>query len=229
MTKNSNRESIFEALFRQAVIDNFYDQINSFSNDDSNISFNFSLNHQLKMTKLFYNEKRKQILHKTNIWIRRLVIIIFVVITILFSSLMFVPEARAIIVSTVIEWFDRYIRFTSNTPTSEKSSLEPSYIPGGFTEKNRFIDDIGMQIKYVNNENTVIKFSSSVINAQLTLDNENYDFEYRIINSSNIYLLKSLDNDKDNIIIWETEDYRYVIESLISIDELIDMAQSLFN
>ena len=161
MTNSRANDNVFDALFKQAVIDNFEEQLDSLSQDaEPSMQYTFSTEHEKRMSMLFAKEKRKEVLRTTVKWGRRVAAIFLIAVTVLFGSLMLVPEARAVIVGTIIEWFDQYTRFTSTIPTTDESSLEPTYIPDGFFEVFRD-DEIAIKsIVWRNSEDEFIDFMS---------------------------------------------------------------------
>ena len=222
-------ESVFDALFGQAVIDNFNEQLDLLT-DDTDIEPQpiFSSEHEKRMMLLFAKENRKERIRKTIKWSKRVAAVILIGISVLFGSLMLVPEARAVIVGTVVEWFDQFTRFTSTAPESEKTNLEPTYIPDGFREDYRNSNEFTTIILFINDVDGVdIFFEASIIAAQLSVNNIGKEYEIKQIDGIDYHLLKAVDSDAESIIVWETDGQRYLVGSLIPIEELLKMALSI--
>jgi hypothetical protein len=59
LNKNQVNDVVFEALFRQAVIDDFNDEINSIpSNEQMTKLYSFSPEFEIKMKRLFIKDSR---------------------------------------------------------------------------------------------------------------------------------------------------------------------------
>ena len=228
MSNSQANESIFEALFTQAVIDNFDEYLESLSQDDKLSSHCiFSADHEKRMSTLFAREKRKINITAASKWVKRVAAVIFIAVSILFGSLMFVPEVRATVIDTVVEWFDQFTRFTSRSTEATKSNLEPTFIPEGFIEEYRYKTDFQTIILYINNYGIEIDFMSTPINAQHSVDNEGYEYEVVRYNTIDYHIFTSIDLEKVNFIIWEEEGARFQVGSTISMDILFVIALSV--
>ena len=231
LSDSVTRDSVFEALFRQAVIDNFYEELDSLPPDvELAKQFAFSPEHELRMKKLFAREERLERLHTTAKWSRRLVATIAIVVTLLFGSLMLVPQVRATVVQTLIEWYERFTMFTSNAPEAEKTNLEPQYIPIGFVEIVRDELELMTTILYLNEDDgSVISFSSTRMSGSTAVDNEMVDYIVSVVNGNEYHCFVSTEAGGEVTIVWEKNNQRYIITSTISIDELMKMAVSVEN
>jgi len=228
VTNSKTSESVFESLFRQAVIDNFDEQLDSITQKfESSEPSAFSLEHEKRMMLLFAKENRKDKLHKTIKWSKRIAAIIILTISLLFGSLMFVTEVRAAVIGIVVEWFDQFTRFTSNAPVTEKKNHEPTFIPNGFWESLHDSNDFITVILYENNEGLSILFDTHLASAQLSVDSEDHIYETKEINNIFYHILTTSAKGKANKIIWEIDGQRYLLASELSIEELFEMAFSV--
>ena len=229
MNISQANEAVFEALFRQAVIDNFYEELDSLPPDDELAKqYTFSPAHELRMKKLFARDVRVEHIRATVKWSKRIAAAVVIVVALLFGSLMLVPQVRAIVYQTIIEWYDKFVSFTSNTPEIDRTNHAPQYIPEGFRETIR--EDIGSMITiiYTNDDNGVlITFQSSRLANSTAIDNEMMEYEVFPKEGIEYHLFVSTDDSSENTIIWEKSKQRYTIVSIISIDELINMAISV--
>lgn len=227
MDKGQINDNIFEALFRQAVIDNFYEELDSLPPDEELAKMYIaSPEHALRMKKLFAREARKD-RHRAALKTgKRVVAAIVIAICILFCALMLVPRVRATVVSTVVEWFEAFTRFTSGTPVMDSESLEPTHIPEGFWEAGRYFDDVMTIILYKNGDGEIIVLQSSLADGVLTIDNEYAIYELRIINGIEYHVLTAIESGDENSIIWDIGGWRYVLRSIIYVEYIQNMALS---
>jgi hypothetical protein len=222
------RESVFDALFKQAVIDNFYDELNLVTqNSDLTEQYNVSAAFEKRMDALFAKEKQKASLTTFAIWCKRVAAVVVITASILFSSLMLVPEVRAVVVETVIEWFEQFARFTSGSIETTAPFLEPVFIPDGFWEEYRYSDDVRTTILFINSYDVLLFFDASLSASQLSVDSEGHEYEKRQINNTVYHVLIAIDIGKENKIIWDIDGNRYFLSSEIPIEDLFQMALSL--
>ena len=228
MTSSNVTDNIFDALFKQAIIDNFNDELDSYVPDSESIKqYMFTPEHERRIRALFAKEERKESLRNVMIWSKKIAAVLIIAISILFGSLMLVPEVRAVINETVIEWFDQFVRFSSNATDEEKTNLEPSYIPDGFEEDYRDGNEYITIIIYTNQDGVRIFFESQTVDAQLSVDNEGYEYEIKQFGTIDYHIFTAVVNDKENSIIWERSGQRYHLSSVVSVDQLLEIAFSI--
>ena len=221
-------DSVFEALFRQAVIDNFNEELDSLPPDEELAKiYTFSPEHENRMRRLFTLEARKERTRTVIRWSRRAVAVIVIAVTIIFSTLMFVPQVRAAVAQTIIEWCDKFVRFTSRAPEEAKMDLAPGYIPDGFNEIIRDESDTITTVIYENEDDMLLIFQASVASGSLSVDNENSNYEMCLIDDIEYHIFTSTVEAEDSLVVWETKDQRYTISSMISIEEILAMATSI--
>jgi len=222
-------DSVFEALFRQAVIENFYDELDSLPpRDELAKQYIPSDAHKARMKRLFASEARKERLRATSKLCRRIAAAFVITAAILLGALMSVPQVRASVIQTFVEWYERFVSFTSGSPEASKTNMEPEYVPEGFIEIIR--DDLTMMtiIVYANDaEGSMITFQSFRASDAIAVDNENAAFSIQQIDGVEYHLLSADDDTGENTIVWDMDEQRYVITSTISMDELVKIAVSV--
>lgn len=228
MSTKQMSDNVFDALFGQAVIDNFYNELDSLPTaEELAIMYKPSEAHAIRMKKLFAAEKRKERIHTVLVWSKRVAAVITIATTILFGSLMFVPEVRAAVVETIIEWYEQFTRFTSTSTNVDKTDLEPEYIPDGFEEEMRSITESITIILYTNEYDEVITFQSSLSEGSLAVDNEGRDYEVKSVDDVDYHIFTAGDNESENTILWDRHGQRYFVTSTIPIDELLTVVLSV--
>jgi hypothetical protein len=223
-------DSVFDALFRQAVIDNFFTELDSLPSDDTLAElYSFSAEHELRMKRLFARDARIERFHTALIWSKRVAAAIILAMSILFGSLMFVPEVRAVVYETITEWYEKFVRFTSNAPTTDKVNHEPGYIPEGFQEYLR--DELGTMttIIYLNDSGVVIQFETCTLSNSISVDNEDRRYIVERKDNTDYHVFTSVVDEKMNSIIWEQFGQRYHVSSTLSLDEIWKIALSVGN
>ncbi|MCL2517190.1 MAG: hypothetical protein FWF15_01380 [Oscillospiraceae bacterium] len=107
MDNSKNNDPVFEALFKQAVIDDYTDEIDSIpSNDELVKKYPFTPQFNVRMKKLFARVRRKEILNKVIKFSQRAAVIFLFFTTFLFGLLLINPEVRATVGNVFVEWFE---------------------------------------------------------------------------------------------------------------------------
>jgi len=228
MNNNYVKDSVFDALFNQAIIDNFYDDLDSFKQEtELSVPYTFSPEHEKRMSVLFSGEKRKKRFNTVLTWSKRIAAAFVITLAVLFSGLMFVPEVRATIIDIALEWYEGYVRLPTGSGEGKISQLESAYIPDGFWEDYRNETHEGTTIIYNNKNSNIILFHISLTSSHLSVNTDGVTYE-TIQNESRMYhVFTAYKSGSRNTVIWEYDGNRYYISSIISIDELLLMAASV--
>ncbi|WP_026476234.1 DUF4367 domain-containing protein [Alkaliphilus transvaalensis] len=227
-TRNSN-DVAFEALLRQAVIDNYLEEITSIpSNEELYKIYSFSPEFELKMDKLFSKDKAKDNFKQILYYTKRVAILIMATSTILFSALLFNSDVRASVVRVGVNIYEQFtsIRFNNATYVNLADfEINIGYLPDGYFEYSREeLGDVGI-ITITNKEKVLyIIYSSNMDNF---VDNENRIFEERIINDDIVFVTTATGKDFDNILIGSIGSLTINIEGEFVADELIKVFKSI--
>lgn len=225
MSKLYISDHLFEVLFRQAVIDNFNRQLAKIPcEEELSKTIAFSARHELRMKKLFVYNNRKERIKAVLKWVKKIAAIIVLTISILFGTLMTVPDVRAAVTETLIFWFDQFSKFISTETVIKMERLEPSYIPEGYVESERIEIDNFLSILYVNNSGDILSFTVVSADDSVSADNENRVYSEITIENINYHIFDGSANEKDSDIIWEYGGYRYLISAPIPMEKLLKMA-----
>jgi len=228
MSKNQTDDSIFEALFRQAVIDNFYDELNALPPlDELAKEYEPSPEHKARMKKLFAGVERREKIHRAIGAGKRIAAILLISITVLFGALMFVPHVRAAIAETIISWHQEFVRFFSPAAIIDSTSMEPTYIPEGFWEEFRDEVDLSTLILFLNEAGEHILFESNRAVGVLYIDSEDALYELREINGIIYYVFIAVEYGRENSVIWDVGGWRYMLRSAVYVEYLYKMALSV--
>jgi hypothetical protein len=221
-------DNVFEALFRQAVVENFLDELDSLPPDDELAKlYPFSPEHEARMKKLLNREMRKERFRNVATHVRKIAAALAIIVAVLFGSLMLVPEVRAAVIDTIISWHEMFVRFVSNAPAATETGREPRHIPRGFQEEYRIEDEEITTILYTNDYGEVIVFESGPIVGSLALDNANATHVAVYINGMAYHVFTAIYESGENFIVWEIGGMRYFVRSTIAVSELQLMAESV--
>jgi len=113
MNKDQVNDVVFEALFRQAVIDDFNEEIDSIpTNEQLAKIYSFSSEFEIRMKKLFIKDRRSSLLKNTMLYSRRVASVLIIVLGLLFGTLLFNTEVRAAVGRVLVEWYEKFTSFT---------------------------------------------------------------------------------------------------------------------
>jgi hypothetical protein len=140
---------------------------------------------------------------------------------------MLVPEVRAVVVETITEWYEKYVRFTSTSTEPEKANLEPTYIPDGFWEELCNELDTMTTILYMNEDGVIIQFESGLSGGSISVDSEGRGYSVIRADGIDYHTFATDDTEKMNAVVWETGGQMYHVASPLPIDEILEIAHSV--
>lgn len=228
-------DSVFEALFRQAIIDDYNEEIDSIPPKNELMeALSFSPEFELRMKKLLAREQRKETLTKAMVFGKRVAAIFIVATSVFFCGLLLSTEVRAAIKNIVVELFDEFTSFIFHGETSnpeKQAEWRPKYLPAGYQENSVEMLGKAINIEYVNAQEDVIHYSyrPEGNDTSISVDNENHIIESKTINGHEAYTAKAMKDDFENGVIWSVGEYTFSIWSKLSIEEIIKIAQSVSN
>jgi hypothetical protein len=228
-------DSIFEALFRQAVIDDYIEEIDSIpSNDELAEKYPLTPQFDMRMKKLFLRVRRKEIFRKIVKYTQRAAMVFLLVSTLLFGLLLINPEVRAVVGNVIVEWFENFTSITfsgtePNAENAEEKNIRPSYLPDGYAMTSS-VDLLNvMLIIYSDESGNEISFTfRSGDNAtNISIGNTHHIIENTTIHGTGAFLAIATHEDSANGVIFVFENSVIDIWGRVHIDELIRMAESV--
>ena len=220
-------DKIFDALFRQAVIESVEREVMELPPEAELSDVTFSQRHERRMEKLFASSLRKNRIVTALKFARRAAAVILIVATLLFGALMTSQEVRATVVNTIVQWFEQFALFQSEQVDEPTAIMLPSYVPEGFVEVERVEMEHSIFILFENEHNDMIFFIAQPVAGLLAVDHEQRGYELMVVNGFNFHVFSSAEYRYENTIIWEYSGNRYSIFTSISMDIAIKIALSI--
>ena len=182
----------------------------------------------LKIERQAYKKTQRK---PINFWSvsRRIVASILVVLGLGGIVLFCVPEVKASVLDTVIEFFENYVGFNFSTTKTEIQLGEHTlyYLPKGY-ELTNSVESTGFSQYFFTNEADVIVLRSMTNSiAKIGTDDENCTIQSIEISSYTAYALIPDNPEEPNTIVWGNEEQSFILKGSLSIKELTRMAKSL--
>ncbi|MGJ0848516.1 DUF4367 domain-containing protein [Tissierella praeacuta] len=232
MNKRKVNDMVFEALFRQAVVDDFNEEIDSIPpNEQLAKIYSFSPEFEVRMKKLFAKNRRKDFAKAIMFYSRKIASILIIVLGLLFSTLLFNTEVRATVGKVLVEWYEKFTSFTfkDGKVIDKKKDWTLNYLPKGYVLKNFEMLGNITNIEFINNQGDKIRFSyrpeESITN--ISVDNENHEIDRCIILENEAFSISSVNDQFDNGVIWNTNGHTFDLWGKLPIDELKKIAESI--
>jgi len=228
---NNTDDDLFEALFAQAVIKSFEDELAAIPPREELLKmYTFSDRHKAKMEKLFRLDRRRDRRKKIAFWGRRVAVALTISITVFSAALMFVPTVRAAVADVVIQWFDQFTKFSSNPEIDDASALntwEPQYLPDGYKNIETLIQDDINQFIYSNTEGQEIVFTYVAGIGSISVNNEKVSYRVETHGGISYQIFESQETGIDSSVVWDMNGYSFLISGECPVTELVEIAKSV--
>lgn len=151
-------------------------------------------------------------------------------VIVIFTGISFaVPEVRATIWGTVIEWFENHIIIyfsdTGKIKIDRDNIIYPEYIPSGYEKISEIIGENNADVFYSNGED-YINFSFYVSSLSVGTDNRISEYKEIKIKDYDGFIFSY---DGLNILLWQDENYTYELNAQNNDVDLVQIAESIYN
>ena len=226
-----NNQVSFDSLLRMAVRETYMDQVNSIPPEDElEKILHTDDNFKNKIRAIVRRENRNEKLIHFSRAATKVAVVVLVCISLTFASLMTAEAVRESVVTTILEWHDKFTRIFIETDAEldKLPEIRFNYIPEGFelvVEGSYSKDDYRIFLyKNTNNSFINIIIQGGKIDDSIFLDNE----------QSNIFIIKidNIDclwkyNEYENQLLISLKDKIYTITSSLSIEEIIKIYKNI--
>lgn len=222
---------IFEAMMKNALIERYSNEVDSLMTEPEE-KFSEPL-----------ERKAEKIIRKVGIYEQAKNIgkiaaksfsVALIVLGISFAFLLTQPKVYAAVRDVIRSVFSDHDSYSSDSFTSDTdgvifdNSIVPSYIPEGYKLRQAFYGDYDVDLIYENNDDQDLNYSYSTKDAtKISINNERIEFSERQINGISYYVYKAISPDDYTTVIFYYDEYIFVIDSQLSVDEIIKIAESV--
>jgi len=230
---SEHENSLFDIMFEQAVIKNIDDELAAIpTRAELEKMYILSDRHKARMKKLFARDKRHDIWKIACVWGRRAAACISITVAVTSAVLMTNPKVFAAVQGTVVEWFDQFTKYgvgTKQLPTEVSvadSEWYPTYLPDGYSKSASSIDGNIATVIYKNEESGVITLIYTSVGGVVSVNNEGIIYGEKIIDGVAYGIYAAVEENENNMIVWEKNGIRFQLFSDAPIPKLQKMAQS---
>lgn len=222
-----------DAVFSYAVkISRCLDEDEWPSDEELKREYPFSTSFDKKMRKLLKRADSNRMVRFTPIIVFKRVVVCIAMLSVMTTCVFAtVPSVREAVVTTVIEWYDKYIRvaFSSDRITDIKlsESVSVDYLPEGYSLLSSEIQDAYFYSTYKNEHGNLITIT--IISGADTfqdVDNENREQSFVSFGSITNAIFSKGDNN-NNVLSYSDCGLQVVIFSNEPLEEFIKIAENI--
>jgi hypothetical protein len=114
------------------------------------------------------------------------------------------------------------------TPETFNSELRPSFIPQGYRIQSVWYGYSGVVVEYANEENEIIIVRYGIADDSAVFVNSEHSIQRVVlVNGREAFFYESTDEDFSSNLVWNYGGYAFVILAQISLDEFVQIAESI--
>ena len=201
--------------------------------DEMNASFHPSENFQKRIKKLIKLSKKKQTQKEIGSIAKHIFLVMTTVVTIFSCSMLPVQAVREAVISTMLNWRDQFVEIIySHEDNSNTANLiqnvELTYLPEDLVASEpATITATGYRVEYQSNQGKwlILRILSIQDEQTLALDDE-YSSIYHLSFDGHDGLW-GITSDGSNVLLWQSNELSYQINSNCDLPELIKIAQGI--
>lgn len=184
-----------------------------------------------KMDKLLRTAKNKQRMRQWQRVAKRTAVCFTVLVTLFTCMMMPAKAVQKAVATTLIEWQDKFMRviFSSDATKEQKlpETIELSYIPDGFSQRDAIIhDEYSFLAVYANEHDSFRVYIITMEDqAQISVDNENTTF-YTLC-FSDCEALLGMSEKGINTLVWNKNNFIYRVSGTLDLKEMIQIAENI--
>ena len=224
MINKSVDNAVFDAILRKAFTEAFEREVAEIEAQPSAAG---ALPEKYRRAeRKYYNKKMKQS-SGTYAVLRKIAACILICLSVGFAALMAIPTVRASVWDSVVNFYEKYIKFDFNVTAGGEETIGEytlGYVPNGFVRTAAYETALKNVCKYENGQN-VINIRYYPDGHDIAYDDEKGKIYTIKINDIDGYLVEYLDGTYT--LVWEYNHNVFTVDGNISSKEIIKIAENI--
>ena len=225
MINKSVDNAVFDAVLQKAFTEAFAREVAEIEAQPS--ASEALLEKYRRAERKYYNKRMKQS-SGTHVVLRKIAACILICMSVGFAALMAIPTVRASVWDSVVNFYEKYIKFDFNVTAGGEETIGDytlGYVPDGFVRTDAVETSLKHKYKYENGQYTFnIVYQHSKENT-IAYDDENGVMRSIQINGIDGYMIK-YPNEKYTLV-WEYNHIVFTVDGNIDSKEIIKIAENI--
>ena len=225
MINKSVDNAVFDAVLRKAFTEAFEREVAEIEAQPSAAG---ALPEKYRRAeRKYYNKKMKQS-SGTYAVLRKIAACILICLSVGFAALMAIPTVRASVWDSVVNFYEKYIKFDFNvTSVGEETIGEYTlgYVPDGFVRTDALEESTSNRYRYENQEGYFFISYYYTGSQGISYDDENGKVHIVDINGEDGYLIEYIGGRHS--VTWKNKETIFTVDGELSADEIIKIAEKI--
>ena len=224
MINKSVDNAVFDAVLRKAFTEAFEREVAEIEAQPSAAE---ALPEKYRRAERKYYNKKMRGASGTYAVLRKIAACILICLSVGFAALMAIPTVRASVWDSVVNFYEKYIKFDFNVTAGGEETIGDytlGYVPDGFVRTAEVEELTGNGYRYENKEsNFYVSYYTK--NRAINYDDENGKTHIVGINGVDGYMVEYLDGTY--AIVWRHNNAVFTVDGDISVHEMIKIAEKI--
>ncbi|MDR1328183.1 MAG: DUF4367 domain-containing protein [Oscillospiraceae bacterium] len=218
--------SVLEAVFRQAVIENYENELDELNNEPD---VSVSDRHRRRMEALFAKARREKQTAVIIVWAKRFSAAAASLLVIVGALLMTVPAVRASAGEAFVAFCEKYVTFGSGSAEVPDAAVDwsPTFIPEGFSESSRAQFTTITVIRYADAEGEIIEFMYMPADDSMSVNYEHVDYGQTLHGDIVYHTFAAETDEYKSAVVWDTDGYIFNVTAYLPVEQLLEIAWSV--
>ncbi len=227
LSKEAN-ERLWNALIKEALIEKCSKELQEIKAETE--AHEFSSEFKKSIKKIMSSIGKKENIKQAAKVFKHIAVTTAAIMGIIFGALLTQPEVYASVsgvIKNVFHSYDLYINKGNKTEKIDKK-IHLGYVPNGYEIASIFYYDCDVSMTYENENKITFNFDYGLANGFVFyVDNERHSCIELSHNNVNYYFYSANIPDEENILLWYSDKYYFVIYAQLPQDELVKIAENL--
>jgi anti-sigma factor RsiW len=218
--------SMLEALFRQAVIENFERELEELEKEPD---VAVSDRHKRRMEKLFAKARRENRVRVAVLWTKRFAAAAASLIIVLSGLLMTVSAVRASVGDAFTAFFSEYVRFGSDGAETPDAGVDwrPEFIPANYSETGESNPGAITVIRYADAGGNFIEFTYVAADNAMSANYEHIMYEQAFHDGVVYHKFSAESGEYKSAVVWDSDGYIFSVTGYLPSEQLLEIARSV--
>lgn len=224
MINKSVDNAVFDAILRKAFTEAFEREVAEIEAQPSAAG---ALPEKYRRAeRKYYNKKMKQS-SGTYAVLRKIAACILICLSVGFAALMAIPTVRAFVWDSVVNFYEKYIKFDFNVAAVGEETIGEytlGYVPDGFVRTAEVEESMRNKYRYENQE-SYFCISYYTEYREFNYDDENGQIHIIDVNGTDGYFVEYFDGT--SALVWRYDNAVFTVDGDISVSEMVKIAEKI--
>ncbi len=227
----TRKDKIYDKAAMRVILQPLIEEELAEFDEYNKIPHEYSDEFMQRINRVFRQDRLNRGLKKSFVYLKKAVVCFSILLMLTLVACTAIKPLRDKVANAFVTWYEKYAAISYEVEESEVKLKQPTVIPEGYTETERYeVDwDADLYIVYTNNDDKRIIFdrSKNRENKELYVDREHVNMLEIDFNGTKAIYLEPKEQGDMYSLIWYEGDLIYCVNSETSKEEMMEFAKNV--